>query len=305
MAPPIHTSDVPAIAANFSKGMMLLGTFANFGLEPPRAPQPSAALFQDYGLMVRSVNYFSDQRFFSGWLMHERFKSIVVEASDGSATPLDFYPSPDVQKAFASYGPRAIQMNAGSARFHFSVACEPTCYIVMTTFKGAVTRIPLIATTVDFKSPSIIYHLDTTTAESPYISGDDRLKTSILFSIARGYQNLVPWCILASLALVAFRLLFRLSRRSERFAEYTVLVVGVGAACSFLILLLGVMSALSYYSFYPEYMSPLYPLTLFACSVAIVFEFQAVYRTVASARFSAGTIDRSSRRITPPARSVD
>jgi hypothetical protein len=293
--PPVHTSDIPSIAAWFGKGMTTLGTFfgpGSLGLVVSVYDDPPASALHDYDVIVQSVADTSDQRYFTGWLLHKRMKAIVAEGSDGTRIPVQFISSPDVFHAFKIAGRQYDHMNAGTARFHVTVPCIRTCSLVATTFDNKEIRLALDH---DFQNSDFFYHLDNSTINSPYQAGDDQLKISIIEFISHAYQVLVPWCALASIALFAWRAIELLTRRS-RSVDYVLVVFGIGAGCCVLVFLLAVMSALTYDTFVPEYMSPLFPFLLFGCAFAIVVQLQGAHQALRSSGLDPGIVPRSPQK---------
>jgi len=102
---------------------------------------------------------------------------------------------------------------------------------------------------------------------------DDNLKRSMLIELGQTYQLLVPvWFALAAIAAAA-RLGSIVARRShagdaDHLVVSTVLAIGFGT----LVFVLALVDTLSFPSFNPEYLSPLFPMTLLFVTLVTAIE---------------------------------
>ena len=103
------------------------------------------------------------------------------------------------------------------------------------------------------------------------LRGDDPLKRGILQFIEHGYAAVLPSALVASLLLVAFRLVIFAMRRTK-LDEAVVLLAGVLASGVALMIILAIIDALSFSGFNDEYFGPLYSIVFYALAVLFTRE---------------------------------
>jgi hypothetical protein len=292
LAPPVTRSDMLTIAGRFVDAARAVSTFSQIALEhwPPSARNPR--LEEDYEFVTRSVLIADPATTFEGWLVHGPLHAVQVEGPSGpdASAAIVFRPSPDIQAVFARDAKRRTD-ETGIARFTVTGDCPQGCSLVLTDAREKRTRIPLDASTVNFRADGLVYHLDQANTRAALAENfDDRAKRGILRRIAWLYQAVLPYSVALALILTVLRTLRAFRRRSLAAAAHALLAAAVLAGGAVLLAILAIIDVTSFPAFSPEYMGGLFPLLLLWAGTTIVMESVAASRLIRSRRAAASRV---------------
>jgi hypothetical protein len=277
LSPPVSLSQVPAIAGNFATGVRLAVTFAQLSLDPWPDSLRLPGIVNDYEFVARSVEP-PNVRVFAGWLVDDRMRSVALEGAHGPErnAVITFSPSPDVYAYLANAG-RQPSAQASVARFTLLTTCSEECSLVVTDTGNAQTHIPLAER--DLRGASLAYHLDTVT-QTHEVNADDRFKAGVLREIASVYRSVIPFGVALALVLTVLRVVRARRRRSAFACEHLVLTLGSAVAGGTLLAILALIETVAFPALNPDYMIALFPLILFAVTIATAIELRVAYRVL-------------------------
>ena len=278
----ISFADAPVIAQQFVHAWALVLGYRQ-RLVLPFDAVGLQSVQHDYEFVTGMTELRESGMIYSGWLMRRQTRGIDVVAADGTPQAdavLTFHRSDDVLRAYPSYR----EYDQDMARFDVTTTCT-TCSLAVKMADGQSLEIPLAASTVDFKKPGVLYHLDIAKSLN-IVAADAPLKYWLLGEIGDCYGALVPTLAIIAMLAVAFRMVRTASGSRAVGFEHVLFAGGFVASASLLLVGLSVIDAFLFNAFFSEYMGGLFPLLPLAIGFVGAVEVHALARTIRAPGFA-------------------
>ena len=278
----ISFADAPVIEQQFIHAWRLVLGYEQ-RLVLPLNVEGVQSVQHDYEFVTGMTELGEGGIIYSGWLMHRPTRGITVVAADGKPQEdavLTFHLSDDLMHAYPAYR----EYDQDMARFDVTTTCT-TCSLAVKMFDGHSFQIPLAGSTVDFKKPGILYHLDIAKSLN-IVAADAPLKFRLLGEIGDWYGALAPPLAFLALLAVAFRIVRTVSGSRAVGTEHVLFAGAFVASASLLLVGLSVINAFLFNAFYAEYMGGLFPLLPLAIGFVCAVEAHALARTIRASGFA-------------------